>query len=629
MFLIQLWCQIFHPTLMIAILTMGLRLIKYFFIIYFLTNFALGQKYFGGELRTKESFLYGRFEVRLKSAQGDGLVSSFFTYQDELINGGHIWNEIDIEILGRWDDIISMNTITPGQSSHLRESFVKDLSAHTQYHDYAFEWTPNYVAWFVDGKEYYRQDLPSHSYIATLKHPQKIMMNLWVPVYEDWVGKWNEEIIPRFAYYDNVAYYEYTPGAGTHGSGNNFKFQWKDEFDSFDSDRWEKATHTFSGNRVKFEPQNVIFKDGNMILCLTYGNAFGYQDSIQPKALYGFKRNNVITVRFSEELDSTSINNKQNYRINNVQIMDINLDSDLRTINLSTKGMEPNKTHRISLSGIKDFFGNELNNQILVIANTKPVNLPFKVNVGGESSDGFLADKFWWYEYEDYGHLNGNHQTVNNIEIKNTSLDKIYRSSAERIALYKVRIDPGVYDITLMFSDNHYNPNERSFNILVEGDLKITNLDVSKDVGKNTALEKKIKYVPVMDGVLDIHFDLNLYGQGYAAAGPFLNGLIIDKTVGLGIKTDIGGPSTFLIGEAFPNPFNNYLTIPIESSNDQKLTIDIVDILGKQVESLINNQTINNKFLLQWNAKNVSTGTYFIRAVGDQQIHIKKVSLVK
>ena len=180
-----------------------------------------------------------------------------------------------------------------------------------------------------------------------------------------------------------------------------------------------------------------------------------------------------------------------------------------------------------------------------------------------------------------------------------------------------------------MFSDNHYNPNERSFNILVEGDLKITNLDVSKDVGKNTALEKKIKYVPVMDGVLDIHFDLNLYGQGYAAAGPFLNGLIIDKTVGLGIKTDIGGPSTFLIGEAFPNPFNNYLTIPIESSNDQKLTIDIVDILGKQVESLINNQTINNKFLLQWNAKNVSTGTYFIRAVGDQQIHIKKVSLVK
>jgi len=588
-----------------------------------------GQKYFGGELRTKESYLYGRFEARLKSAQGDGLVSSFFTYQDELINGGHVWNEIDIEILGRWDDIINMNTITPGQSSHLRESFVKNLNAHTQFHDYAFEWTPNYVAWFIDGKEYYRQDLPDHTYIATLKHPQKIMMNLWVPVYEDWVGKWNEAIIPRFAYYDDVAYYEYTPGAGSYGSGNNFELKWKDEFDSFNSNRWEKATHTFSGNRVKFEPENVIFKDGKMILCLTYGNAFGYQDNIQPKALYGYKRDSIVTIRFSEELDSTFIMNKQNYRINNVQIMDINLQNDLRSINLSTAGMTNSKTHRISLSGVKDIFGNIMDSQILIITNTKPVALPLKVNVGGESSDGFLADKFWWYEYEDYGHLNGNHQKVNNINIKNTSLNKVYSSSAERIAVYKVRVDPGIYDITLMFSDNHYGPNKRSFDVLVEGDIKIINLDVSREVGKNSALEKKIKYVPITDGILDIHFDLNLYGQGYAAAGPFLNGLIVDKTSGLGTKRNIDGPTTFKLGEAFPNPFNNHLTIPIETDINQNLTIDIIDILGNQVELLVSDQVINSKLSFQWNAKNISTGTYFIRAVSDQQIQIKKISLVK
>ncbi len=608
---------------------MGQNSIKYFFIIYFLTNFILGQKYYGGELRTKESFLYGRFEARIKSAQGDGLVSSFFTYQDELINGGHIWNEIDIEILGRWDNIVSMNTITPGQSSHLRENFVKDFRAHAQYNDYAFEWTPNYVAWFINGVEYYRQDLPDHSYIATLKHPQKIMMNLWVPVYEDWVGKWNEEIVPRFAYYDNVAYYEHTPGAGTYGSGNNFKLKWNDEFDSFNSNRWEKATHTFSGNRVKFEPQNVIFKDGKMMLCLTSGNAFGYQDNIQPKALYGYKRDNVVTIRFSEELDSTFIMNKQNYRINNVQIVDISLDYDLRTVNLSIVGMDENKTHRISLSGIKDIFGNELVNQILVITNTNTVNLPLKVNVGGESLDGFLGDKFLWFEYEDYGHLNGNHQKTNNVEIKNTSLDNIYRSSAERIAAYKVRLDPGIYDITLMFSDNHYNSKERSFDILVEGDLKITDLDVSAEVGKNSALEKVIKYAPIMDGVLDIHFDSNLYGQGYTASGPFLNGLIIDKTAGLDIKSDEGNPTTFKIGEMFPNPFNSYLTIPIETRINQKITIDIVDILGKQVKLLADNQPINNHIFFQWNAKNIATGTYFIRAVSDQQMQIKKVSLVK
>mgnify|MGYP002817441211 FL=1 len=602
---------------------------NYIFIVFFAMNLIVGQQYFGGELRTKDSFLYGRFEARLKSAQGDGLVSSFFTYQDELINGGHIWNEIDIEVLGRWSNIVNMNTITPGQSSHLRESLIKDLNAHSDFNDYAFEWTPNYVAWFINGKEYYRQDLPTHTYIATLRHPQKIMMNLWVPVYEDWVGKWNEDIIPRFAYYDNVSYYEHTPGTGSHGTGNNFTLKWNDEFDSFDSSRWEKATHTFSGNRVKFEPGNVVFKDGKMILCLTYGNAFGYQDSIKPKALYGYKTNDIVTIRFSEELDSLSAINNQNYRINNVQISQIRLDEDLRTISLTTTGITSDKNHRISLSGIKDLFGNIIENQILVIVNSNPVNLPFKVNVGGENSNGFLKDKFWWYDYEDYGHLNGNHQIINNIDIKNTSLDKVYSSSTERIAVYRVRIDPGVYDITLMFSDNHYNPNERSFDVIVEGSLKITDLDVSREVGKNSALEKKITYVPVTDGVLDIHFDLNLYGQGYAAAGPFLNGLIVEQTSGLGVKNDEGSPSTFKLGEAFPNPFNNNITIPIKTNIDQSLTVDIVDALGKQVDILIRNKAIKSELSLQWDAKNFSTGTYFIRAITDEQIQIKKVSLVK
>ena len=602
---------------------------NYIFIVFFAMNLIVGQQYFGGELRTKDSFLYGRFEARLKSAQGDGLVSSFFTYQDELINGGHIWNEIDIEVLGRWSNIVNMNTITPGQSSHLRESLIKDLNAHSDFNDYAFEWTPNYVAWFINGKEYYRQDLPTHTYIATLRHPQKIMMNLWVPVYEDWVGKWNEDIIPRFAYYDNVSYYEHTPGTGSHGTGNNFTLKWNDEFDSFDSSRWEKATHTFSGNRVKFEPENVVFKDGKMILCLTYGNAFGYQDSIKPKALYGYKTNDIVTIRFSEELDSLSAINNQNYRINNVQISQIRLDEDLRTISLATTGITSDKNHRISLSGINDLFGNTIENQILVIVNSNPVNLPFKVNVGGENSNGFLKDKFWWYDYEDYGHLNGNHQIINNIDIKNTSLDKVYSSSAERIAVYRVRIDPGVYDITLMFSDNHYNPNERSFDVIVEGSLKITDLDVSREVGKNSALEKKITYVPVTDGVLDIHFDLNLYGQGYAAAGPFLNGLIVEQTSGLGVKNEEGSPSTFKLGEAFPNPFNNNITIPIKTNIDQSLTVDIVDALGKQVDILIRNKAIKSELSLQWDAKNFSTGTYFIRAITDEQIQIKKVSLVK
>ena len=56
---------------------------------------------------------------------------------------------------------------------------------------------------------------------------------------------------------------------------------------------------------------------------------------------------------------------------------------------------------------------------------------------------------------------------------------------------------------------------------------KVTGLDVSKEVGMFTAYDKELKYISIADGILDIHFDLDLYGQGYAAAGPFLNGIVI------------------------------------------------------------------------------------------------------
>ena len=54
--------------------------------------------YRGGELRTINTYRYGRYEVRMKSAQGSGVVSSFFTYRDfwsEGLNGYQHWNEID------------------------------------------------------------------------------------------------------------------------------------------------------------------------------------------------------------------------------------------------------------------------------------------------------------------------------------------------------------------------------------------------------------------------------------------------------------------------------------------------------------------------------------------------------
>src|SRR5210317_1361496 len=92
---------------------------SYLFVFILIFSIAVQAKpYKGAELRTYSSYLYGRFEVRMKSTVGSGMLSSFFTYHDGT-NLPANWNEIDIEILGRYTDREQFNVISPGQVDHV------------------------------------------------------------------------------------------------------------------------------------------------------------------------------------------------------------------------------------------------------------------------------------------------------------------------------------------------------------------------------------------------------------------------------------------------------------------------------------------------------------------------------
>ncbi|MDP3682899.1 MAG: family 16 glycosylhydrolase, partial [Ignavibacteria bacterium] len=190
-------------------------------------NSTSAKTYKGAEYRTKEAFTYGKFETRMKPAGKEGMLASFFTYHE--LGDGSYWNEIDIEILGRYTNDVQFNPITKGQVNHVRHELTAFNPAF-DYHDYGFEWTPDYVAWFIDGKEVHRQ---TGDHIKTLDLPQKLMMNVWNPDYENWVGVWSDKVLPAFSYYDWVKYSAYTPGTGNYGTGNNFTVLWTDELDSF------------------------------------------------------------------------------------------------------------------------------------------------------------------------------------------------------------------------------------------------------------------------------------------------------------------------------------------------------------------------------------------------------------
>ncbi len=237
--------------------------------------------YRGAEYRSIDSYEYGRFEARIKYASGAGVVSSFFTIKDywaEGLSDAENWREIDFEALGNQPDIIQTNVISAYENHHEQ---IHDLShnVNEDYHLYAIEWTPSYIKFYVNN-QLVRYD--ANDYVETFNTGQKIMMNIWQPIWEDWVGVFDESLLPIYAFYDYIKYYSYTPGYGTYGTGNNFTLEWVDELTYFDQERWEKATHTWWSNNAQFVEENAVLLDGYLILCLTDNSTSGYSgDSLE------------------------------------------------------------------------------------------------------------------------------------------------------------------------------------------------------------------------------------------------------------------------------------------------------------------------------------------------------------
>ena len=229
---------------------------------------AHGQDCASGALMTHEAYKYGRFETRMQSAQGDGIVSSFFLYNIDL---GCNWpaenNEIDIEMTGNLDASVQFTTHYPGlwSATHIEPTM---FNPHAGMHDYAIEWEPGVVRWFIDGSLVYTQDEP---YVADLLYPMRILMNLWAADAPTWVGVWDPAVMPVKSRYDYVRYYAYTPGSGNAGTENNFTLEWTENFDtSIDTTRWEVSEFGgFEGNFCTFVSNNVTTVSGELQLEMT------------------------------------------------------------------------------------------------------------------------------------------------------------------------------------------------------------------------------------------------------------------------------------------------------------------------------------------------------------------------
>ena len=85
----------------------------------------------------------------------------------------------------------------------------------------------------------------------------------------------------------------------------------------------------------------------------------------------------------------------------------------------------------------------------------------------------------------------------------------------------------------------------------------------------------------------------------------------------------------YQLGEAFPNPFNPRVSLNLEMNKAGNTIVNIYDSRGVLVECIHNSYMEAGNYKLNWDAKNMSSGIYFIQLIAGDKIDVRKITLLK
>lgn len=217
------------------------------------------------ELYTSTSYGYGRVEAKIRFAAGDGVIGSFFLWKDGSELSGNFWNELDFEKVGA-DCHVQTNAIYGNPAgNHGQNPTIEDACG--TYHTYAYEWTPDAIAWLVDGVEIRRETGATAAAFAENAAAMQIRFNVW-PGDASFGGNFRPEILPVHQYVDWVQFSSYEAGA--------FTLEWREDFDAATLPAgWHAANWGSPKNLSTHNPGNANVVDGHLVISLTADDAVG------------------------------------------------------------------------------------------------------------------------------------------------------------------------------------------------------------------------------------------------------------------------------------------------------------------------------------------------------------------
>ena len=93
-------------------------------------------------------------------------------------------------------------------------------------------------------------------------------------------------------------------------------------------------------------------------------------------------------------------------------------------------------------------------------------------------------------------------------------------------------------------------------------------------------------------------------------------------------------PANYLLGQNYPNPFNPETVIAYQLSGVSNVTLEIYNLLGEKIATLVNARQSAGAYRVVWNGRNhagraVAAGIYLYRLRAGKMVATRKMILVK
>ena len=95
------------------------------------------------------------------------------------------------------------------------------------------------------------------------------------------------------------------------------------------------------------------------------------------------------------------------------------------------------------------------------------------------------------------------------------------------------------------------------------------------------------------------------------------------------IERSSESPTEFMLSQNYPNPLNPSTKIRYSVPKSSNVMIKVINILGAEIETLVNEEKPAGIYELTWTAANLPSGVYFYKIQAGSFVETKKMVLLK